>query len=202
MLILPGPISMVTGAFAPMCSKRIFAHVKRLVVGAILAPGKRTVTSAWRVMGSSHDRPFQHYHRVLNRAQWSTLRGGHIVLRLLLRAFVATDPGVIGVDETLERRRGEKIAAKGIYRDAVRSSHAHFVKASGVRWVSLMLLAPIPWTRRIWALPFLTVLSPSERYDHQRRRRPRTLLGRARQAVWRVRHWLPERALMVVGEST
>ena len=202
MLILPGPIAMVIGAFAPMFSKRIFEHVKLLVVGAILAPGKRTVTSALRVMGKSHDRHFQNYHRVLNRAQWSTLRGGHILLRLLLRAFVPTGPVVIGVDETIERRRGEQIAAKGIYRDPVRSSQAHFVKASGVRWVSLMLLAPVPWTRRIWALPFLTVLSPSERYYHQRSRRPRTLLDRARQAVWLVRHWLLERELVVVGDST
>jgi DDE superfamily endonuclease len=176
--------------------------VKLLVVGAILAPGKRTVTSVLRVMGRSHDPSFQNYHRVMNRAQWSTLHGGHILLRLLLRAFVPTGPVVIGVDETIERRRGEKIAAKGIYRDPVRSSHTHVVKASGLRWVSLMLLAPIPWTRRIWALPFLTVLSPSERYYHQRGRRPRTLLDRARQAVWLVRHWLPARELVVVGDST
>jgi DDE superfamily endonuclease len=162
MLILPGPIVMVIGAFAPMSSKRIFAHVKLLVVGAILAPGKRTVTSVLRVMGGSPDLSFQNYHRVMHRAQWSTLHGGHIVLRLLLRAFVPTGPVVIGVDETIERRRGEKIAAKGIYRDPVRSSHTHVVKASGLRWVCLMLLAPIPWTRRIWALPCLTVLSPQE----------------------------------------
>jgi hypothetical protein len=202
MLILPGPIAMVIGAFAPMFSRRIFEHMKLLVVGAILAPGKRTVTSVLRVMGRSHDQSFQNYHRVLNRAQWSTLRGGYILLQLLLRAFVPTGPVVIGVDETIERRRGEKIAAKGIYRDPVRSSQAHFVKASGLRWVSLMLLAPIPWTRRSWGLPFLTVLSPSERYYQQRGRRPRTVLERARQAVWLVRHWLPERELVVVGDST
>lgn len=202
MLILPGPIAMVIGAFAPVFSKRVFEHMKLLVVGAILAPGKRTVTSVLRVMGRSHDQSFQNYHRVLNRAQWSTLRGGYILLRLLLRAFVPTGPVVIGVDETTERRRGEKIAAKGIYRDPVRSSQAHFVKASGLRWVSLMLLASIPWARRSWGLPFLTVLSPSERYYQQRGRRPRTLLDRARQAVWLVRHWLPERELVVVGDST
>jgi hypothetical protein len=202
MRILPGPIAMVIGAFAPMCSKRLFEHMKLLVVGAILAPGKRTVTSVLRVMGSSHDQSFQNDPRVLNRAQGSTLRGGDILLRLLLRAFVPTGPVVIGVDETIARRRGEQIAATGIDRDPVRSSQAHFVKASGLRWVSLLLLAPIPWTRRRWGLPFLTGLSPSERYYQQRGRRPRTLLDRARQAVWRVRHWLPGRELVVVGDST
>jgi DDE superfamily endonuclease len=133
MLILPHTLAMVIGAFAPMFSQRVFEHVKLLIVGAILAPGKRTVTSVLRVMGRSDDRHFQNYHRVLSRTQWSALRGGHILLRMLLRAFVPTGPVVLGIDETIERRRGEKIAAKGIYRDPVRSSHAHFVKAIGLR---------------------------------------------------------------------
>jgi DDE superfamily endonuclease len=158
MLILPRLLVTVIGAFAPMFSKRVFEHVKLLLVGAILAPGKRTVTAVLRVMGQSDDRHFQNYHRVLSRARWSALCGGRILLRLLLHAFVPTGPVVIGIDETIERRRGAKIAAKGIYRDPVRSSHTHVVKASGLRWVSLMLLAPIPWTTRVWGLPFLTVL--------------------------------------------
>ena len=70
---------------------------------------------------------------------------------------------VVGVDEHIERRRGAKIAAKGIYRDAVRSSKSFFVKTSGLRWVSMMVLASIPWAHCVWALPFLTVLAPSER---------------------------------------
>lgn len=202
MLILPRTLAMVLGAFAPMFSKRVFEHVKVLLVGAILAPGKRTVTSVLRVMGKHDDRHFQNYHRVLSRAQWPALRGGRILLRWLVRTFVPAGPVVIGVDETIERRRGEKIAAKGIYRDPIRSSHAHLVKASGLRWVSLMLLTPIPWTTRVWGLPFLTVLSPSERYYQKRGRAPRTLLDRARQAVWLVRRWLPTRELVVVGDHT
>jgi len=62
----------------------------------------------------------------------------------------------------------EGIAAKGIYRDPVRSSDSHLVKASGLRWLSLMLLVPIPWAQRVWALPFLTVLAPSQRYHEQK----------------------------------
>jgi hypothetical protein len=200
MLILPHTLAMVLGAFAPMFSKRVFEHVKLLIVGAILAPGKRTVTSVLRVMGKRDDRHFQNYHRVLSRAQWPALQGGRMLLRWLLHTFAPTGPVVIGIDETIERRRGEKIAAKGIYRDPVRSSHAHLVKASGLRWVSLMLLTPIPWTTRIWGLPFLTVLSPSERSYQQRGRAPRTLLDRAQQAVWLVRRWLPTRELVVVGD--
>ena len=202
MLILPHTLAMVIGAFAPMCSPRVFEHVTRLIVGAILAPGKRTVTSVLRVMGKRDARHGQNYHRVLSRAPWPALRGGHLRLRSLWRACVPTGPVVLGIAETSARRRGEKIAAKGSARAPVRSSHAHFVKASGLRWVSLLLLAPIPWTMRVWGVPCLTVLSPSARDDQPRRRSPRTLLDRARQAVWLVRRWRPERELVVVSDHT
>jgi hypothetical protein len=125
------------------------------------------------------------------------------LLCALVAAFVPADaPVVLGLDEHIERRRGAKIAAKGIYRDAVRSSKSFFVKTSGLRWVSLMLLAPIPWAQRIWALPFLTVLAPSERYHAERGWRHKTLTDWARQMIRQVRHWLPQRALVVVLDST
>jgi hypothetical protein len=109
---------------------------------------------------------------------------------------------VLGIDETIERRRGEKIAAKGIYRDPVRSSKSHFVKASGLRWVSMMWLTPVPWAQRIWALPFLTALAPSERYYQGRGRTPKKVTDWARQLVFQLRRWLPDRTLIVVGDST
>jgi len=141
-------------------SERIWEWAKVLLIGAILAPGKRTVTAALRVMGLSDEAQFQNYHRVLNRAVWSSRALSRILLRLLLRAFVPPDaPVLIGLDEHIERRRGDKIAAKGIYRDGVRSSKSFFVKTSGLRWVSMMLLAPIPWAKRVTALSFLTVLA-------------------------------------------
>ena len=202
MLILPHTLAMVLGALAPMFSKRVFEHVKLLIVGASLAPGKRTAPSVLRVMGKRDDRHCQHDHRVLRRAPGPALHGGRILLRWLLHTVAPTGPVVIGIDETIERRRGEKIAAQGLYRNPVRSSHAHLVNASGVRWGSLMLLTPIPWTTHIWGWPFLTVPSPSERYDQQRGRAPRTLLDRARQAVWLVRRSLPTRELVVGGDHT
>ena len=141
-----------------------------LLTGAILAPGKRTVTAALRVMGLSDDRHFQTYHRVLNRAVWSSLQASRILLGILVSTFAATGTIVLGLDETIERRRGAKIKARGIYRDPVRSSRSHFVKASGLRWLSVMLLVPIPWARKVWALPFLTILAPSEHYYQERQR--------------------------------
>ena len=154
----------ILGAFARLFSKRIWKQAKTLLIGAILSPAERTVTAALRVMGLSGEKHFQNYHRVLNRALWSSLEASHILLGLLISTFVNSGPIIMGLDDTIERRRGTKIKAKGIYRDPVRSSHSHFVKASGLRWLSLMLLTPIPWAKRVWALPFLTVLAPSERY--------------------------------------
>ena len=107
----------------------------------------------------------------------------------------------MALDDTIERRRGKRIAAKGIYRDPVRSSDAHFVKASGLRWMSLMLLAPVPWAGRVWALPFLTALVPSERFCRERGRRHKTLLDVGRQLALQARRWLRDRDLVLVGDS-
>lgn len=188
--------------FAPLFRPRVWPAVLVLVVGTLLAPGKRTVTAALRVMGLAHTRRFERYHRVLNRAQWSSLAASRVLLRLLVAAFVPTGPLLVGIDETIERRRGSRIAAKGIYRDPVRSSHGHFVKASGLRWICLMLLVPIPWAERVWALPCLTALAPSERYDQQHGRRHKTLTDWARQLLHLVRRWWPDRAIIAVADSS
>jgi hypothetical protein len=116
--------------FAPLFSESVWGHVQVLIVGAILAPGKRTVASVLRAVGLDNERRFCRYHRVLSRAKWSTQEASRILLGLLVEAFVPEGPLVLGIDETLERRRGKKIAAKGIYRDPVRSSREHFVKTS------------------------------------------------------------------------
>ena len=203
MLDLPTAIIQVLRHFESVFSERVWEWAKILLVGAILAPGKRTVSAALRVMGLSGERQFQNYHRVLNRATWAPRALSRILLRRLVHAFVPPDaPIVVGLDEHIERRRGRKIAAKGIYRDAVRSSKSFFVKTSGLRWVSMMLLAPIPWAQRVWALPFLTVLAPSERYHQERGKRHKTLTDWARQMITQLRRWLPHRPLVVVMDST
>jgi hypothetical protein len=199
---LPKPIIQVLDQFAPLFSQRVWRWAVVLLVGAILAPGKRTVTAALRVMGLSDEVHFQNYHRLLSRAVWSSRQLSRILLRLLLAAFVPSDADVVmGIDETLERRWGAKIAARGIYRDAVRSSKEFFVKSSGLRWICLMVLAPIPWIGRVWALPFLTILAPSERYHAERHQRHKKITDWARQMILQVRRWLPDRKLVVVADS-
>ena len=131
---LPDDITTLLALFAPLFSQPTFAHAQMLLTGAILAPGRRTVAAVLRILGLAQEPQFQKYHRVLNRAGRSSRRAAGILLRALVAAF-GEAPLVFGIDETLERRRGAEIAAKGIYRDPVRSSHTHFVKASGLRWI-------------------------------------------------------------------
>jgi len=200
---LPARFAALILAFAPVfLQRRTWRHAELLLVGAILAPGKRTVTSLLRIAGLDRERRFTTYHRVLNRVAWSPRAASRILLGLLLDAFAPTGPVVLGLDDTIERRRGKRIAAKGIYRDPVRSSKGHFVKASGLRWLSLMLLAPVPWAGRVWALPFLTALAPSDRYCRQRGRRHKRLTDWARQLALQTRRWLPGREVVLVGDSS
>jgi hypothetical protein len=202
MLSLPIAFSSAIGVFAPVFSRPVWPHVKVLLTGAVLAPGKRTVTSILQIMGRSAASDFQTYHRVLNRAVWSPLHASRLLLRLLVAVFVPRGVVLFGLDDTIERRRGDHITAKGIYRDPVRSSHAHMVKASGLRWLGCMVLTPIAWANRVWALPFLTVLCPSERFYTQRGRRHQTMLERARQIIRIVRRWLPGREVVFVADSS
>jgi hypothetical protein len=201
MLCLPSRFAAVILSFAPLFFQRSWRHAEVLLVGAILAPGKRTVTSLLRVIGLARERHFVNYHRVLSRAAWSSRAASRRLLGHLIEAFAPSGPVVLGIDDIIERRRGKRIAAKGIYRDPVRSSHGHFVKASGLHWISLMLLAPVPWAGRVWALPFLTALAPSERYCRERGLRHKRLTDWARQLVLQARRWPPGRDIVVVGDS-
>ena len=153
-------------------------------------------------MGRSDHRDYARYHEVLNRAVWSPREAARILLMLLLQHLDhGDDPLVFGIDETLERRRGPRIKARGIYRDAVRSSRHQLVRASGLRWISLMWLGHVPWAGRYWALPVLTVLAPSARYHRQQGRRHKKLTDWARQMILQLRRWLPQRPLVLVGDN-
>lgn len=202
MNLLPREFLPLILTFAPLFSKPVWESALVLLVGAIVAPGKRTVSAILRVMGMQHERHFQNYHRVLSRAFWSSRQASRLLLQQLLSVFVPKGVLVMGIDDTIERRWGKCIAARGIYRDPVRSSDSHFVKTSGLRWLSLMLLVNIPWAQGVWALPFFTVLAPSERYHQTRKQRHQTLLDWSRQMLTQVRRWIPHRAMVLVADSS
>lgn len=172
-------------------------------MGSILVVGRRTVCSALRAVGLGEERRFHKYHRVLSKARWCARQCARLLLFALVDRFTKKEEALVfGIDETIERRRGQKISAKGMYRDSVRSSKSHMVKCSGLRWMSLMLLAPIGWAERVWALPFMTVLAPSERYNLQQGKRHKKLTDWARQMLLQLRRWLPNRLIIIVADSS
>lgn len=202
MPILPQDIVHLLAPFAQAFSERTWEWVQILVVGAILAPGRRTVTAILRVLGLSDERQFQRYHRVLNRVKWSGLLISRLLLTLLVTTFLAAGaPLLIVADETIERRSGDKIRAKGVWRDAVRSSKKHVVHCFGLRWLSMMLLVKVPWSTRLWALPFLTVLAPSEQTNHANGKRHKTSIDWLGQMILVVRRWFPARAIVLVVDG-
>src|SRR5579859_2239765 len=114
---LPAAMIHVVRHVARAFSERVWHWTTLLLIGALLAPGKRTVTAAVRVMGLSSDAQVQTDHRVLTRATWSRRARSRILLGLLVPTCVpAAAPMVVGLDEPSERRRGDTIAAKGIER--------------------------------------------------------------------------------------
>jgi DDE superfamily endonuclease len=131
---------------------RVWNRILVLVAGAVLAPGKRTVTQVLRVVGLADEPSFRRYHEVLSRARWDGRAVARRLLLYIIERLLPNGDVVVGVDDTIERRWGARINAHGIYRDPVRSSKGHFVKTSGLRWLSLMVAVPIPWAKRTWAL--------------------------------------------------
>ena len=199
---LPDEFIVLIIQYAGMFSKPVFEHVKLLISGAILAPGKRTVSSVLQITGMSQEKRFHKYYRVLSHARWSALKGSYILLGQLLSCFLPSGPVVVGIDETIERRWGGSIKKRGIYRDGVRSSGSHFVKCSGLRWISLMLLVPVSWANRVWALPFLTVLAPSERYAKEADKQHKKITDWAKGMLLQLKRWVPEREIIAVGDSS
>src|SRR5580700_4038027 len=199
---LPPRFLSCLAGFADLFTRPTWPKVLMLLAGIVLTPGRRTVAAALRILGRANDPNFCTFHRILNRAAWSSRAAASKLLLLLIASFLPADtPVVIGLDDTIERRWGPKIRACGIYRDPVRSTKGHFVKASGLRWLSAMLLVPVPWADRIMALPFLTLLAPSKRFYAAKLRAPKTLLDWARQAALQIHRWLPDRYIVLVADS-
>ena len=199
---LPAVMVTLLLPFEHLFDPRTWRKAQLLAMGAILSPGKRTVSSALNILGIGQHGDFAVYHHVLNRARWSPLQLSRVLLLLVAgRLGSSTEPLVFGIDETVERRWGRKIAAKGRYRDPVRSKDDQVVMPPGLQWVSLMLLTRIGWAGRHWALPFLTALVPSARYDRRKGRRHKTVTDYAQQMLVCLRRWLPDRDLVVVADG-
>lgn len=193
-------ILAVLTTFSSEFSRPTWKNIQILLIGAILCRGSRRVSNVLRVMGLASIRNFSKYHRVLSRAEWNSLKLAKILLGLLIKLLPSSWPILIAVDETLERRRGKKIKAKGVYRDAVRSSQSRVVTSFGLKWECMTLIVPLPWCKRPWALPFLTVLAPSKKSNESQQRRHKTSLDWTRQMVKVVSRWL-KRYWILIGDG-
>ena len=193
-------IVSVLAAFSSEFSRPTWKNFQVLLIGTILCRGPRRVSSILRVMGLASITNFSKYHRVLSRAQWNGLMLSKILLGLLIELLPKSWPILIAVDETLERRRGKKIKAKGLYRDAVQSSQSNVVTSYGLKWECMTLIVPLPWCKRPWALPFLTVLAPSKKSNEAAGLRHKTSLDWTRQMVCLVSRWL-KRQWVLVGDG-
>ncbi|HAT4482303.1 TPA: hypothetical protein I9282_003162, partial [Legionella pneumophila] len=193
-------ILAVLSAFSSEFSRPTLKNIQTLLIGAILCRGPRRISSVLRVMGLASESTFSKYHRVLNRAQWDSLMLAKIMLGLLIKLLPDSWPILVAVDETLERRQGKKIKAKGLYRDAVQSSQSNVVTSYGLKWECMVLIVPLPWCKRPWALPFLTVLAPSKKSNEAAGRRHKTSLDWTRQMTCLISRWL-KRGWILVGDG-
>ena len=207
MIALPLGFQRTISAFSTFFRKDVWPKAELLLTAAIICPGSRTVCNLLRSVGLQKEFSFPKYHRLLSTDKWSAKKIAAILLKQLIDAFVKPGlPLVFVLDDTIERRWGRKIRKRGIYRDPVRSSKSHFVKTSGLRWMSLMLLTGLPWLTAglYWGLPFLTVLCPSERFYQRQGKTHKTLVDWSRQIMsWLSRHVSKlNRAVYITGDGS
>ena len=200
----PSPkIIQLLAVFATAFTAPTFSNTLTLLYGTILAPGRRTVTAALRMMGLGNSKHFTNYHRVLNRARWSPWVLSKLLLSLIiLLCLPAGAPLLLVVDETLERRRGRKIKYKGWFRDPIRSTRKHVSKSLGIRWICLAILVSVPWSQRLWALPFMTIPALGPKTSAKLDKRHRTIVDWTMLMIDKVRRWQPDREIVLVGDGS
>jgi hypothetical protein len=123
-----------------------------------------------------------------------------LIIHLLL--LPPGPPLLLVIDDTLERRCGPKIKYKGWFRDPIGSTLTHVSKSLGIRWLCLAVLVPVPWSQRLWALPFVTVPAPGPKTSTKLQKRHRTLIDWAMLMVDKVRRWQPDREVVLVGDGS
>ena len=200
-LHLPPGFTAWLAPFLAAFSRRTRPTVAALAVGALLAVGPRTVAACLRVIGVAEHPGFAAFHRVLNRNAWSGLALARTLLRMVAAAFVPTGPVIIGVDHTLERRRGRRIGPAGHFYDAGRSSAEWQATSRGLRWLSAMVLVEVPFAGHVWALPVLSALTPSKAWSERHGRRHRPVTAWARRLLLVLRRWLPDRPMVAVMDG-
>jgi len=193
-------ILSIISPFSVLFSSCCWRVAQTLLLGAILTRGKLTVTGILRTLGLSLNKSYSKYHRVLNSLDWSPKIGAHILLKMLLK-LAEKERFVLLIDETLERRKGRQIRAKGYYRDAVRSSRSQIVKTSGLKWLVMALSIRFSFTKRAFALPFFSILQASKKLVKAEGKRYKTTIDWSMQMMSQLVRWFPEAAFVLVGDG-
>ena len=195
----PDILSILTSFTTIFLKTKTWNKAILMITGALLCRGGRTVCGVLRALGMEGEKRFDKYHRLLSRDKWDICKASKILLKLL--SGNKDKPIVIAIDEHIERRSGRKIKAKGCYRDAVRSSKGFVVKCFGLKWITVMVLRKFPWTKRSFALPFMTVLAPSKKSNEKQGKTHKTTIDWAVQIVKRIRRWNPDRKLIFTADG-
>lgn len=199
--MIPELMIAVLAPFAQLFSRPTWLKIQVMFIGAILCQGRRCVTDILRIMGLGNEKRFEKYHRVLNRDVFNPLLGSKILFGLLVDLLPPLIEIIVVMDDTLERRKGKHIKAKGCYRDAVRSSQSHVVTAFGLKWLSCCLIIQLPWSKRPWSLPFLTLLQCSKKYNEKHNHRHRTSIDYATIAIKLISRWIKGRPVIFLGDG-
>ena len=198
---LPLVVLSIISNFSHIFSKPTWDKFQILLLGAIITKGKRTVTSCLRAMGLSQIKRFEKFHRVLNRDKWNEFSLVKALVQLLMKFIPENKHIFIAIDETIERRSGKNIKKKGCYRDACRSSESLVVKCFGLKWLCASIMVKFPWANRSWALPFMTVLCNSKKYDEDNKITHKTSIDKCVNLISIFAMLFKNRKLIILGDG-
>lgn len=201
MLFLPSAAEPLVMSFSIAFTQPTFQRMLPLLVGAVLALGRRTVTALLRSAGGLAPGHSSDYHRLFSRAAWSLWPLGRVLAQAVFRHLDPNEPIRIIVDDTTAGHRGKHVYGKGCHHDAVRSTHTHVVWRWGHKWVVLAVSVAFPFTHRRWALPVLAALYRTEALNRAEGRRHKTSPQLARQLMAVLIHWFPGRKFILLGDG-
>lgn len=205
---LPQIIVNFFSIFAQLFSRPVFKNAALLFCGHVLCKDRHTIADILRQLGLKNVKNYSKYHWVLSGAKWCSIQGSKILLIAL--AKLCTRDIVISIDSTIERRKGAKIKGIGRQRDAVQSTKENKVLTIGLNWLVCAVHIKFPWTIRIWACLFFSVLMPPEKplssskneSDLKKTRRHKTLNEWASQIVRILACWVGGiKRIVIVDDS-
>ena len=200
MLPLPQVAEPLLMSLSIAFTQPTFNRILVLIAGAVLAKGRRTITSIlWIVRGLAPGH-LTDYHRVFSRASWSLFPLGQVLAAAIVQ-WLPDGPIAVAIDDTTAQHRGKKVYGKGCHHDAVRSTHTHTVYRWGHKWVVLAIVVKFPFTNRPWALPVLCALYHPRELNEQEGHRHKTPIMLAQELMCVLMRWFPDKKFIFLGDG-